>query len=176
MFKVRSMVFGLVIVVGVAAVADAQAPQGDRDQRARGEGRRGGKAGGDRAMRGVLRGITLSETEKANLQAVGQKYQSQFQAIRQSMRPDMEAARAARQRGDTAAARAAFARTADERAQLQSLTGRMHADARAALAPEHRAQFDTNVARMKERMAARGADGWDRRKGRKGDRRGNRRA
>ena len=127
-------------------------------------------------MRGLLRGITLSEAEKGNLQAVRQKHESQFRAIRQSMRPDLEAARAARQRGDTAAARAAFARTADERAQLKALTERMHADARVALAPEHRAQFDANVARMKERMAARGADSWGGRGGRKGDGRRNRRA
>ncbi len=175
MSRIRSLVLGLVVVAGVASVAQAQAPQRDRDQRARGEGRRGGKDGGQRAMRGLLRGITLSETEKSNLQAVGQKYESQFQSIRQSMRPDVEAARAARQRGDTAAAKAAFARTADERTQLQALSGRMHADARAALAPEHRAQFDTNVARMKERMAKRGADGFGGRGDRRGDGRRNRR-
>ena len=172
MFKIRSMVAGLLVVAGAAGIAQAQQP--DRQPGARGEGRRGGRAHGEgRVMRGVLRGINLTDAEKASLKTVGQKYRTQFQSIRQSMRPDMEAARAARQRGDTVAARAAFARTADERQQLQALTERMHADARAALAPEHRAQFDANVARMKERMAnRRNGDGFGgRREGGKRNRR-----
>jgi protein CpxP len=171
MSKVRSMVVGLLVVASAAGVAEAQATPGDREPGARREMGRAGKDRqlGGRGMRGLFRGITLTEAEKTNLKAVGQKYRSQFQTIRQSMRPDFEAARTARQRGDTAAARAAFERTADERAQLQALTERMHVDARAALAPEHRAQFDANVARMKERMANRRDGGdWsgDRRRGR----------
>ena len=167
MSKIRSMVLGLLVVASAAGIAEAQAPEGGREGRARGEGKRG--HGG---MRGLLRGIELSQAERTNLEAVRQKYGSQFEAIRQSMRPDMQAARDARQRGDTAAARAALAKTADERAQLQSLTERMHADARAALTPDHRAQFDANVARMKERMAnRRDSDGFGRRGGRRGGKR-----
>jgi protein CpxP len=171
MSKIRSMVVGLLVVASVAAVAEAQAPQRDREPRARGEMGRGGKdRQGHRGMRGLLRGINLTDAEKSNLKTVGERYGSQFEAIRQSMRPEFEAARAARQRGDTAAARAAFARTADERAQLEALTERMRVDARAALTPEHRAQFDTNVARMKERMAnRRDGDGWGGRRGRRGE-------
>jgi protein CpxP len=154
------MVVALLVVAGAAGVAGAQAPQRDREPGARGDVGRGGKRGGV-GMRGLLRGIQLSDAEKASLRTVGEKYRSQFQAIRQSMRPDMEAARAARQRGDTAGARAAIARTADKRVQFTALAERMYADARAALAPEHRAQFDTNVARVKERRAnRRDSDGW----------------
>lgn len=171
MSRIRSTVLAVLIAAGAASAAQAQAAQTDRDQRPRGEGRRGGKDGvGARGMRGVLRGIQLSESEKTALEAISQKYASQFQSIRESMRPDVEAARAAHQRGDTAAARAAFARMADERAQLVALTDRMHADARAALAPEHRSQFDVNVARMKERMANRAkGDGFGERRGRRGE-------
>jgi Spy/CpxP family protein refolding chaperone len=177
MSKIRSMVLGLLVVAGIAGVAEAQAPQGNRDQRPRGEGRRSDKDGGGRGMRGVLRGIDLSEAEKTSLEAVRQKYASQFQTIRQSMKPDVDAARAARQRGDTAAARAAFTRTADERAQLAALTDRMHADLRAALAPAHRSQFDSNVAQMKERMANRAkGDGFRERRGRRGEGKRNRSA
>jgi periplasmic protein CpxP/Spy len=166
MSKIRSMVVGLLVVAAAAGVAEAQAPRRDGAK---------GRQAGQRGMRGLLRGINLTDAEKANLKAVGEKYHGQFATIRQSMRPDFEAARAARQRGDTAAARAAFARTADERAQLQALTNRMHADARAALTAEHRAQFDTNVARMKERMAKRGnGDGFGGRRG--GRREGGKRA
>lgn len=178
MSKVRSMMLGVLVVAGVASVAEAQTPQRDRGERPRAEGRRGGKGdAGARAMRGLLRGIELSATEKTNLQTIAEKYRGQFQTIRQSMRPEFEAARAARQRGDTAAARAAFARTADERAQLSALTDRLHADARAALAPEHRAQFDANLARMKERMANRAkGDGFGERRDRRGEGKRNGRA
>jgi Spy/CpxP family protein refolding chaperone len=171
MSKIRSMVLGLLVVAGVAGVAEAQAPQRDRQPRARDEMGRGGKdrQTGQRRMRGLLRGINLTDAEKANLKTVGEKYSGQFETIRQSMRPDFEAARAARERGDTAAARAAFARTADERAQLEALSERMRVDARAALTPEHRVQFDANVARMKERMAnRREGDGWGGRRGGRG--------
>jgi Spy/CpxP family protein refolding chaperone len=161
MSKIRSMVVGLVVVAGMAGVAQAQAPQGERQPGARGEMRRDGKDRhvGGRGMRGLLRGINLTDAEKANLKKVGEKYHDQLETIREAMRPDFEAARAARQRGDMAAARAAFVRTAPQRAKLDSLMQRMQADARVALTPEHRAQFDANVARMKERMANR-PDGW----------------
>jgi periplasmic protein CpxP/Spy len=172
MSRIRSMVIGLLVVAGVAGVAEAQAPQRDREPRARGEMGRGGKDRqvGHRGMRGLLRGIELTDAEKASLKTVGEKYRGQFETIRQSMRPDFEAARAARQRGDTAAARAAFARTADERAQLQALSERMQVDARAVLTPQHRTQFDANVARMKERMAnRRDGDSWGGRRGGRGE-------
>jgi Spy/CpxP family protein refolding chaperone len=167
------MMVGLLVVAGMAGVAGAQAPQRDREPGARSDRARAGKRGDGVGMRGLLRGIELSEAEKGSLRTVGEKYRTQFQAIRESMRPDMDASRAARQRGDTVAARIAYARTADERTQLAALAERMHADARAALAPEHRAQFDTNIARVKERRAnRRDSDGWDgRREGRKRGRR-----
>jgi Spy/CpxP family protein refolding chaperone len=166
MSKIRSMMVGLLVAAGVAGVAGAQAPQQDRTPGARREtGRRGGERRlGQRALRGLLRGINLNEGEKTRLQAVGQKYRGQFEALWKSARPDFEAARAARQRGDTAAARAAFARTADERQQLAALTERVRSEARAALDPEHRAQFDANVARMKERLANR-VERWQEGKG-----------
>jgi len=174
MSKIRSMGVGLLVVAGAAGIGGAQAPKHDRHSGARGEAgwaRRGGLE--QRGMRALFRDINLTDAEKAKLGAVTQKYRPQFEAIRNSMRPDMEAARAARQRGDTSAARAAFARTADERAQLTSLTERMRSDARAALAPEHRAQFDANVARIKERMASR-RDGEGRRGRREGGKNGRR--
>lgn len=169
MFKIRSMVVALLVVAGAAGVAEAQARDGSARERARGEGKRGKGQMGQRGMRGLLRGIELSQAERTQVEAVGQRYRAQFQSIRESMQPDLKAARDARQRGDTAAARAAFARTADERARLQTLMERMQGDVRTALAPEHRARFDANVTRMKERMAnRRDSDGWRGRGGRRG--------
>ena len=174
MSKIRSMMVGLLVVAGAVGVAGAQAPQQNRAPGARKEMRPGRERElGQRALRGLLRGITLNDAEKTRLQAVGQKYRGQFEALWKSARPDFEAARAARQRGDTTAARAAFARTADERQKLAALTEQVRVDARAALDPEHRAQFDANVARMKERLANR-VERWQ--EGRGGHREGGKRA
>jgi Spy/CpxP family protein refolding chaperone len=176
MSKIRSMMVGLLAVAGAAGLAGAQAPRQDQAPGARKEMRHGRERQlGQRALRGLLRGITLNEAEKTRLQAVGQKYRGQFDALWKSARPDFEAARAARQRGDTAAARAAFARTADERQKLAALTEQVRVDARAAVDPEHRAQFDANVARMKERLANR-VERWQEGRGGREGGKGKRRA
>ena len=51
----------------------------------------------------LLRGITLSDAEKANLKSVDAQHAAQMKALRKQDKPQMEAMRAARQRGDTAA-------------------------------------------------------------------------
>jgi Spy/CpxP family protein refolding chaperone len=173
MSKIRSRMVGLLVLAGAAGVAGAQAPQQGQSPGARKEMHRDREQQlGQRALRGLLRGITLNDAEKARLQALGQKYRAQFEALWKSARPDFEAARAARQRGDTAAARAAFAGTADERQKLAALTEQVRVEARAALDPGHRAQFDANVARMKERLANR-VQRWE--EGRGGHRGGGKR-
>lgn len=155
MRHIRSFAFGFMVLAGSAVVAQAQATQ--KPERPRGEfqhrGMRGGPGG---PARGLMRGIQLTDAEKASLKTVQEKYQAQFKSIRESMKPQMEAAREARQRGDTAAAKAAFEKTAGDRAKLQSLMQQSRDEMRAALTPEHRKQFDENAAKMKERMGKRG--------------------
>src|SRR4051812_21478315 len=108
MNQIRSAIIAGVIALGSAAIAGAQsapvAPQA-RVQRAgaphaKGEkGGRGARAG--RMQRQLFRGIKLTDAEKTSLKAVRQKYAEQNKALREQLKPQFEAARAARQKGDT---------------------------------------------------------------------------
>jgi Spy/CpxP family protein refolding chaperone len=102
--------------------------------------------------RALLRGITLSDAEKANLQSVHAKYASQTQALRTQMRTESANIRAARQRGDTAALRSL---RATEISQRQSLMQTEQNDLRNALSPANQAKFDSNVQSMQARAAKR---------------------
>src|SRR5438046_860745 len=63
--------------------------------------------GGGRGDRiGAFRGLNLTDSQKTQIEAIHKKYQPQLQASREQAKPFMEAARIARQKGDTAAFRA----------------------------------------------------------------------
>ncbi len=170
MTKIHSTLFALVVAASatVAATAGAQsnAPaNGQRIERSKadsgkwnGEGR--GKRGQMGAGRNLLRGVNPTDAQKTQLKAIHQKYQSQFQSLRTAMKPAMDEAKAARQRGDTAGVRAAFAKTAASRQQAQDLRAKEAAEIRAVLTPAQQATFDANVAQAKARgEKARGPKG-----------------
>ena len=113
------------------------------------EGRRGGERGG------ALRGLKLSDAEKANVKAVHTKYEQQFKTLRESMKPVFEEARTLRQKGDTAGLRALWLRNGASRDQMQALEARQRTDIRAALSPDNQKQFDANVAEQAKRRAER---------------------
>ena len=166
MKKIQSTLVARALVAATSAVANAQstaAPQpGARSERVRSDsthkrGRSGharGMKGGE--MRGAFRGLNLTDAQKTQLKAIHQKYQPQAKPLIESMRPAMQNARAARQRGDTAAARTAFAGTADARAKLQVLRTQERNEIRAILTPEQQKTFDANAASRKEHGAGRG--------------------
>src|SRR5438874_1918954 len=142
MHCMRSALVGLVVVAGAAAVASAQVkPRAARV----GKGRPAATADAQTLDRALFRGIQLSDAEKANIQAVREQYKPQFKSLQQSLRPNLQAARAARQSGDMAAARAKLQKTAAQREQTKRLTGQMRADYRNALMPQNQAKFDSNV-------------------------------
>lgn len=151
MSRFRSIALGLAVLAGAAPAVHAQATQqpAPRAERHEFAARR------HNLMRGLFHGIALTDAEKANVKAVRQKYQPQLKSIFESMRPALKDARAARQRGDTAAAKAAFEKTRDQREQARKLMEQARQDVRAALTPEHQKQFDANVARLRERLAQR---------------------
>ena len=161
MTKIRSTLFALVVAASatVAATAGAQSTEsanGQRVERSRSDStrwkHRGMKGHGREAMgpgRNALRGVKPTDAQKAQIKAIHEKYQPQFKAFHEAMKPAMEEARAARQRGDTAGVRAAFAKTASTREQAQGLRAQETAEIRAILTPEQQKTFDTNVARMK---------------------------
>ena len=148
----KSRVIALVVasLVSTASFAGAQAPAAGAPagRHAMGRGMEGGR--GDR---GALRGIKLSDAEKARAKAVHTKYAAEGKSLRQSMKPVMQEARALRQKGDTAALRALWAKNKGNRDQMEALQVRQQSDLRAALSPENQKLFDTNVQEQAKRRA-----------------------
>jgi hypothetical protein len=98
----------------------------------------------------LLRGVTLNDAEKSNLQAVRAKYATQQQTLRTQLRTQAQNARAARQRGDTAALRSIRASLQTER---QTLAQAERNDVRNALTSANQAKFDANLKRVEARAA-----------------------
>jgi periplasmic protein CpxP/Spy len=163
MTKIKSTLFALVVAASATVVATAGAQStapanGQRIERAKSDSTqwkgRGHKGHGREGMgpgRSALRGVKPTDAQKAQIKAIHEKYQAQFKSTREAMQPALDEAKAARQRGDTAAARAAFAKTASSRQQAQALRTQETAEIRAILTPEQQKTFDANVAQMKAR-------------------------
>ena len=156
-----------------AGVASAQSTQPSSPSRDRGSWQ---KDGGERDPRGgrrgegmLLKGITLSDAQKAQLQSLRKDEQAKREGSRDQFRSAMDDARAARQRGDTAAARAKMQAL---RSQMDEQREREYAAIRNILTADQRKQFDANVAEMKQRRADHGERGQ--RWGRGGERGGHR--
>lgn len=188
MKKIRSTLFALAVaaIATAAATAGAQstAPaNGHRTERAksdsakwnaRGDKRRGnddrdddrreGEGRGEMHRgRGAMRGVKPTDAQRTQIRAIHEKYKPQFESLRATMKPAIDEAKAARQRGDTAAARAAFAKTATSRQQAQALRGQEQGEIRAILTPAQQQAFDANIAREKSR-----GDGMREGRGRRG--------
>jgi Spy/CpxP family protein refolding chaperone len=149
--------FGLALSFGAVGVVSAQAPQQApqrQEQRERGMRRFG-------PGRELLKGIALTADQKTRLQEMRKNEKPNAQ-----LRKAMAAVRAARQRGDTAAARAQMQAL---RPQWEQQREREVAAIRSILTPEQQKQFDANVAEWKQHAAQRGEG---RREGRFGGRDG----
>lgn len=165
MIRKHIVVLGAAIAMFAASEATAQAPAQKDSARRQGELRRGDRPRGERGqamrqagMKGLFRGIELTQTQRDQMKVVNEKYRAQFKTLRESVQPDMKAAKEARQRGDTVAARAAVERTRAGHNQMQTLMQQQRSELRALLTPEQQSTFDANVQQMKERMERR-ADG-----------------
>lgn len=159
MNHIRTALAAAMLAFGTAAVASAQQTT-PTTPRAEHQHQRGGHRGaGMHARKALFEGMTLSTAEKANLKAVRTKYASQMKTLRQQEKPQFEAIRAARQRGDTAAAKQLRAQmrtqSTAQRAQTKKLLEQERNDLRAALTPANQTKFDANVAKMKQRVAER---------------------
>jgi Spy/CpxP family protein refolding chaperone len=175
-----SFILGLALTVGAAGAASAQSgtkPQ--RSEKPRAEQGRGGQRGERGELRGrrdgfgpagaLLKGITLSDAQKAQLKTIREQNKPS-DAQREQGRTAFEEARAARQKGDTAAARVALAKV---RADREKESARHLTALRAILTSEQQKQFDANVAEWKQRESQRPARGEGR--GQRGGDRGGRR-
>lgn len=166
----KSRVIALVVASLVSSASLAQAQSAAPAPRAERHQMRDGMWEG-RGHMGLLRGITLSDAEKARLKEIHGKYAAEGQSLRESLKPAMQEARADRQKGDTAAARAVWERNKGAREQVKALHDREKAEIRGALTPENQKLFDANVATLEQRRAE-GRKGGHR--GMKGDNKGQR--
>ena len=156
----KNILVAVGLALSLAGVASAQ-QGGDRQKGERGErGERPHREDSARGMRGrggpdgrLLKGITLNEGQRAQIAQLNKAQRETFAAKRDARKAEMEQVKAARQRGDTAAVRAAMQRNrvAMEQARAQHL-----ASIRNILTAEQRVQFDKNVTELQARMAERG--------------------
>ena len=153
MMNIKYALTGALLLIGSATLASAQQPTHPQAGRGKHAGAHGMMA------RGLFKGITLSDAEKANLKNVRTKYAAQQKTLREQFKPQMEAARAARQRGDTAALKELWQKSAGQREQTKQLMLAERNDLRAALTAANQTKFDANVAEMQKRMAARQQNG-----------------
>jgi Spy/CpxP family protein refolding chaperone len=155
MRKIRVFGFAMAAILSVGTIAQAQtaAPQ-QPNRHAMGRGANGGPGRG-----GLLRGLKLSDTEKAQLKTIHTKYAAEAKTLRESLRPAMKDAHATRQSSDSAAARGAWSKTAGDRQKLQALMERERAEIRSALTPENQRVFDANAKELEQRRDARTKNG-----------------
>lgn len=145
--------------IGAATVASAQ--QGTAVQPPRAQNQHPRRANGARRPDAhLLKGLALSDAEKANLKNVHAKYAPQMQAMRRQAKPQLQALRDARQRGDTAALRSlrqqSQAQNAQQRNQAKQVFDAERNDLRSGLSPANQAKFDANVARFQKHAGKRG--------------------
>ena len=164
MIRLRTAALGLAILAGSATIASAQsttAPGTQAPSAGQERGQRGGWKGqkahkgkkmGQRGMRALFKDITLSADQKTQVKSIADKYRTQRQTLAESMKPAMTEVRNARQRGDSAAARAAFDRTADTRSKMTALRDQQLREVRGVLTAAQQTTFDRNVADMKTKM------------------------
>jgi periplasmic protein CpxP/Spy len=153
MSSVRTLALGALMIVGVAGVSAAQSTTTPPTRAQRSEMRRGGGRGGFGAD------LNLTEAQKAQIKTIRAKYKPQNEALRTQAKPFMDAARAARQKGDTATARAEMLNARNVMQGGQSIRTQENAEIRAILTPDQQAKWDARQKQMAEREKG-GHKGW----------------
>ena len=149
----RTLALGALMLVGVAGISAAQSTTAPQKADS-GFNRRGPRAGGAMRGREFGRDLNLTDAQKAQIKVIRQKYQPQNEAARTQAKPFVDAARAARQKGDTAA----FRRNMEKARQVgQAVRAQETAEIRNVLTPEQRTKFDAQQA---QRGAMGGHKGW----------------
>lgn len=154
MSSVRTLALGALMIVGVAGVSAAQSATTPPTRAQRSEMRRGGGRGGE-----FGRDLNLTEAQKAQIKTIRAKYKPQNEALRTQAKPFMDAARAARQKGDTAAARSNMEKARQVMQGGQTFRNQENAEIRAILTPDQQAKWDARQKQMAER-GKEGHKGW----------------
>jgi len=129
---IRIATLAAALCVGITSVAAAQGTVPPQQGQAQGEMRRGGGMGGQ-----LLKDITLTDAQKAQVKTIREKYAPQQLELRKSVQatggPPDEATRA----------------------KIADLQNQQAAEIRAILTADQQKTFDHNLHEMKERMDAR---------------------
>lgn len=134
--------------LAMAGVAQAQGTGTPAQHQHRAEGRGPMGRGGPGMMQGMLlKGITLTDAQKVKLDTLREAQRTAMQAQRGQGRPDFEAIREAREKGDTATVTRLMA---EQRKTMEAHREAQFAAIRAILTPDQQKQFDANVAAMKK--------------------------
>ena len=132
MKAIRIATLAAALCVGMTSVAAAQSTEPPQQGQSQGEARRGGGMGGM-----LLKDITLTDAQKAQVKTIRDKYVPQQMELR-------KAAQAVGGPPDEAT-----------RAKMTDLQTKQAAEIRAVLTADQQAQFDKNLVEMKARMDAR---------------------
>jgi Spy/CpxP family protein refolding chaperone len=151
MSTVRTLALGALMLVGVAGVSAAQPTATPRTRPDAGSYNRRGQ--------GFGRDLNLTDAQKAQIKVIRQKYQPQNEALRTQAKPFMAAARAARQKGDTAAARSNMEKARQVMQGGQSIRAQEQAEIRAILTPEQQTKFDAHQKAAADRRGQGGMKG-----------------
>ena len=129
MKAIHTAALAIALCAGITSIAGAQGPP---EQQSQGEMRRGGGMGGM-----LLKDITLTDAQKAQIKTIREKYMPQQVELR-------KAAQAVGGPPDEAT-----------RSKMMDLQSRQSAEIRAVLTADQQTVFDRNLAEMKARMDAR---------------------
>jgi Spy/CpxP family protein refolding chaperone len=102
----------------------------------------------------------LTDAQKAQIKTIRAKYQPQNQALRDRAKPFMEAARTARQKGDTVAFRSNMEKAQQVMQSGQSFHTQEQAEIRAILTADQQAKFDAHQKAAAEHRGKGGKKGW----------------
>lgn len=165
MSKASILALSALMVFGVAGVSAAQSTATPRTRADSAAYRRGARPNAQmRARRGggegLGRDLNLTDAQKAQIKTIHQKYQPQNQALRTQAKPFMDAARADRQKGDSAGFRSNMEKARQVMQGGQSVRTQENADIRAILTPDQQAKFDAHEKAAADRRAEGAKKGW----------------
>ena len=163
MSSVRTLALSALMLVGFAGISAAQSttvPQARADSGFHRRGPRGGEMRGRNGGREFGADLNLTDAQKAQIKTIRAKYKPQNEALRAQAKPYMDAAKAARQKGDTVAFRTNIEKAHQVMQGGQSFRTQESAEIRAILTPAQQAKFDAREKAMADRRANGGKGGW----------------
>jgi len=172
MLAIRNFTLAALAAGALAVSANAQGPTVTPQGAQPGVGMaRGGRHGGGRRMDG-LASLNLTDAQKSQIKAIHQKYQTQFWAKQDEVKPLIRAAQTARLNGDTATARSNLQRAREIMQGTASLRQQEKTEVQSVLTAEQRTKLEADRKEFQNQRGARGGRGGGH--GRRGGRRGGR--